>query len=159
MVCLGLEHGAAGWKAQTNPLSYGGTWATFLLQHLVTQFMMDNDQICSTIGKIEVTFARLMCFSLGQDALKLHKVDFSFKIAQFLHLSAWSDTRQNFIEFLNLGEFQIFSKISFITSTTGCFDPKALSIKLYKLFYLDVTACPQIIIWMCFTNFCFNKHC
>ena len=22
MVCLGLEPGAAGWKAQTNPLSY-----------------------------------------------------------------------------------------------------------------------------------------
>ena len=25
MVCLALEPGAAGWKAQTNPLSYGGT--------------------------------------------------------------------------------------------------------------------------------------
>ena len=25
MVCLGLESGAAGWKAQTNPLSYGVT--------------------------------------------------------------------------------------------------------------------------------------
>ena len=25
MMCLGLEPGAAGWKAQTNPLSYGGT--------------------------------------------------------------------------------------------------------------------------------------
>ena len=25
MVCLGLERGAAGWKVQTNPLSYGGT--------------------------------------------------------------------------------------------------------------------------------------
>ena len=25
MVCLGLEPGAAGWKAQTNPLCYGGT--------------------------------------------------------------------------------------------------------------------------------------
>ena len=25
MVCLGLEPGVAGWKAQTNPLSYGGT--------------------------------------------------------------------------------------------------------------------------------------
>ena len=32
MVCLGLEPGAAGWKVQTNPLSYGivdgGIWAT-----------------------------------------------------------------------------------------------------------------------------------
>ena len=25
MICLGLEPGAVGWKAQTNPLSYGGT--------------------------------------------------------------------------------------------------------------------------------------
>ena len=25
MVCLGLEPGAAGWLAQTNPLSYGST--------------------------------------------------------------------------------------------------------------------------------------
>ena len=25
MVCSGLEPGAAGWKTQTNPLSYGGT--------------------------------------------------------------------------------------------------------------------------------------
>ena len=29
MVCFGLEPGAAGWKAQTNPLSYGGTPRTF----------------------------------------------------------------------------------------------------------------------------------
>ena len=25
MVCLGLEPGVAGWKAQTNPLSYSST--------------------------------------------------------------------------------------------------------------------------------------
>ena len=25
MVCLGVEPGAAGWKAQMNPLSYGDT--------------------------------------------------------------------------------------------------------------------------------------
>ena len=25
MVCLGFEPGTAEWKAQTNPLSYGGT--------------------------------------------------------------------------------------------------------------------------------------
>ena len=25
MVCLGFEPGVAGWKARTNPLSYGGT--------------------------------------------------------------------------------------------------------------------------------------
>ena len=30
MVCLGLEPGAAGWKAQTNPQSYGGTPKTFI---------------------------------------------------------------------------------------------------------------------------------
>ena len=31
MVCLGFEPGAAGWKAQTNPLSYGGTPAIYVL--------------------------------------------------------------------------------------------------------------------------------
>ena len=25
MVCLGLKHGVTVWKAETNPLSYGGT--------------------------------------------------------------------------------------------------------------------------------------
>ena len=32
MVCLGLEPGAAEWKAQTNPLSYDGTpiWISLL---------------------------------------------------------------------------------------------------------------------------------
>ena len=33
MVCLGLEPGAAGWKSQMNPLSYGGIpkWHFFTL--------------------------------------------------------------------------------------------------------------------------------
>ena len=31
MVCLGLEPRAAGWKAQTNPLSYSGTPTSQLL--------------------------------------------------------------------------------------------------------------------------------
>ena len=30
MVCLGLEPGVAGWKVQTNPLSYSGTRGTVL---------------------------------------------------------------------------------------------------------------------------------
>ena len=31
MMCLGLESGEAVWKAQTNPLSYGGTQQYFLI--------------------------------------------------------------------------------------------------------------------------------
>ena len=34
MVCLGLEPGAAGWKMQTNPLSYGGTPTFFILKKI-----------------------------------------------------------------------------------------------------------------------------
>ena len=30
MVCLGLEPGAAGWKAQTDPLSYCGTPSNYI---------------------------------------------------------------------------------------------------------------------------------
>ena len=32
MVCLGLKPGAAGWKAQTNPLCYGGSKLFFFLK-------------------------------------------------------------------------------------------------------------------------------
>ena len=31
MVCLGFEPGAAGWKAETNPLSYSGTQRSKIL--------------------------------------------------------------------------------------------------------------------------------
>ena len=34
MVCLGVETGAADWKVQTNPLSYGGTPKTFAVWKL-----------------------------------------------------------------------------------------------------------------------------
>ena len=34
MVCLGVEPGAAGWKAVTNPLSYGGTPIAFHFTYL-----------------------------------------------------------------------------------------------------------------------------
>ena len=37
MVCLGFEPGAAGWKAQTNPLSYGGTPTTTTKKLFVLQ--------------------------------------------------------------------------------------------------------------------------
>ena len=41
MVRMGLEPGAAGWKAQKNPLSYGGTqqWPLF---HLNTFDFLNN---------------------------------------------------------------------------------------------------------------------
>ena len=34
MGCLGFEPGAAGWKAQTDPRSYGGTPSTYLCLNL-----------------------------------------------------------------------------------------------------------------------------
>ena len=40
MVCLGLEPRAAGWNAQTNPLSYGGThsdrYLNFIFEFQIT---------------------------------------------------------------------------------------------------------------------------
>ena len=36
MECLGVEPGAAWWKAQTNPLSYGGTPIAYSLAKLMT---------------------------------------------------------------------------------------------------------------------------
>ena len=39
MVCLGLEPGAAGWEAQTNPLSYGNI---MLFTYLIIIFVISN---------------------------------------------------------------------------------------------------------------------
>ena len=43
MVCLGLEPEAAGWKAQTNPLSYGGTPPFNSLYICNVNFMWEGD--------------------------------------------------------------------------------------------------------------------
>ena len=40
MVCLGIEPGAAGWKVQINPLSYGGT-----LLSLYFKFVTDHEEV------------------------------------------------------------------------------------------------------------------
>ena len=42
MVCLGLEPGAAGWKVQTNPLSYGGTSLMTLCDDLFPNYDLPN---------------------------------------------------------------------------------------------------------------------
>ena len=40
MVCLGLEPGAAGWKVQTNPLSYGSTpTVTYLVRKTIAVWL------------------------------------------------------------------------------------------------------------------------
>ena len=43
MVCLGLDPGVAGWKAQTNPLSYSGTPILRLLLPLVPSLTELNE--------------------------------------------------------------------------------------------------------------------
>ena len=35
MVCLGFEPRAAGWKARTNPLSYGGTLINYIVASIL----------------------------------------------------------------------------------------------------------------------------
>ena len=40
MVCLGVKPGAAVWKAQTNPLSYGGTPKSFFAQNSIIYLLM-----------------------------------------------------------------------------------------------------------------------
>ena len=41
MECLGFEPGAAGWKAQTKPRSYGDSW-TFLDRYLMNSNASDS---------------------------------------------------------------------------------------------------------------------
>ena len=53
MVYLGLEPGAAGWKAQTNPLSYGGTSkmlkAATILLLVFNECRATGDKLCQVI--------------------------------------------------------------------------------------------------------------
>ena len=42
MVCLGLEPWAAGWMAQTNPLSYGGTPYCYLQLAYIKEKVASN---------------------------------------------------------------------------------------------------------------------
>ena len=42
MVCLGFEPGAAGWKARTNPLSYGGTPCFIMLIYNLLRKKLSN---------------------------------------------------------------------------------------------------------------------
>ena len=42
MVCQGLEPGAAGWKVQTNPLSYSGTSLMTLCDDLFPNYDLPN---------------------------------------------------------------------------------------------------------------------
>ena len=44
MACFGVEPGAADWKAQTNPLRYGGTR---IVVHLVEHFL-HTQEVCSS---------------------------------------------------------------------------------------------------------------
>ena len=44
MACLGVEPGAAGWKAQTNPLSNGGTLILWNSYHRYNQYALQTIQ-------------------------------------------------------------------------------------------------------------------
>ena len=50
MVCLGLKQGVAGWKAQTNPLNYGGT--PYLALSLWEYILQDFDWLHKLILRL-----------------------------------------------------------------------------------------------------------
>ena len=52
MACLGVEPGAAEWKAQTNPLSYGGT-LTFTSVSIKTEENPKHNIFASSIDVVE----------------------------------------------------------------------------------------------------------
>ena len=60
MECLGFEPGAAGWKAQTKPRSYGGHPPVQLLSPMIVK------QICYVFvsGKIKIWWQRIDAFGL-----------------------------------------------------------------------------------------------
>ena len=83
MVCLGLEPGAAVWKAQTNPQSYGqhpiaikmliraGEIAMILIMELNTGKLLRFHHNCfNSIRRLQ--FCELLETALAASALKLH---------------------------------------------------------------------------------------
>ena len=69
MVCLGLEPGAAGWKVQTNPLSYGGTptrdFGCLITHQCVTNLINALPMITLESFLVSTTLRRIMiieCF-------------------------------------------------------------------------------------------------
>ena len=73
MVCLGVKPGAAEWKAQTNPLSYGGTplLTNFGLEVKIVSLLMITRlclYFCCTVDKCTVNIVatkfvvRLRCY-------------------------------------------------------------------------------------------------
>ena len=67
MVCLGLEPRAVGWKAQTNPLSYGSTqimlflsshFKAYVLRRKITWWLWIRIQ-CDQIGRFITVWAKI----------------------------------------------------------------------------------------------------
>ena len=58
MACLGVDPGAVGWKAQTNPLSYGGT------QELV-MFTIDIEPLVLVLSRLPCTHITYETVTLG----------------------------------------------------------------------------------------------
>ena len=75
MVCLGLKPGAAGWKAQTNPLSYGGTprfaYLTIYVLSRAPVFTLElvrycYDSVAKSTTYVQCTFFNVQWFNSRQ---------------------------------------------------------------------------------------------
>ena len=56
MVWLGFEPGAAGWKAEMNPLSYGGTALSLNCLYLLAWFATQRIRQADWLGKLKIDF-------------------------------------------------------------------------------------------------------
>ena len=62
MVCLGFEPGAAGWKAQTTPLSYGRNCngSNAFIQRLLGVYAMKTFQSTITTSEHKLCLVKIM---------------------------------------------------------------------------------------------------
>ena len=99
MVCLGLEPGAAGWKAQTNPLSYGSTPGTSTYFHLWLVFSDSNIrlQLAHPTWKysIELSNKPESNILIGMNDIKWHKMQKIYKILFYYFHRTFIRARQN----------------------------------------------------------------
>ena len=76
MVCLGLEPGAAGWKAQTNPLSYGSTPSLICLD---------------TVVSVHTNSSKFSCL-VNSNPAKLETGDTTVILSRFVSVLRWRST-------------------------------------------------------------------
>ena len=85
MVCLGLKHGAAWWKAQMNPLSYGGPPDLTSLNKI----SLSGKKLFYS-WKLISSKSKLNQIRFGKKSVRIFQIKFFVNLKQLWHSAAWN---------------------------------------------------------------------